>query len=218
MRATGMPISDTIAPAYADALTAFTASRISARGQDGVVQAYRAVQQMPYFSGPDRTPLAALRDGRGACTAKHILLRDVLRAIGESADVEVVTGDFAAAIPLHPTQGAGLADMIRQAGVSDFHCRVLWRGAHGDRRLDATWPEALAAFGFAVNRGWAGAGDTVQAMPGATISATPEDVLGSKAQLLAGLDAAMIARRLEFLRLLSEWMAGLQATMASGRA
>ncbi len=219
MRATGMHTSERIAPpGYPDALLGFVARHIPARGTGGALQAYAAVQQMPYFSGPDRTPFAALRDGRGACTAKHIILRDALRSIGHRADVEVVTGDFAAAIPLHASQDAALAHMIRQGGVSDFHCRVVLRGTEGDRRLDATWPVALASYGFAVNRGWTGQGDTIQAMPDATVCATPEDVLATKAQLLAGLDPAMIARRLEFLRLLSAWMAGLQMTETSGRA
>lgn len=219
MRVTGMHISDTLTqPGYPGALMAFVSGHIPARGAAGVLQAYAAVQQMPYFSGPDRTPLAALRDGRGACTAKHIILRDALRAIGQRVDVEVVTGDFAAAIPLHASQDTALAQMIRQGGVTDFHCRVVLRGPEGDRRLDATWPSALAAYGFAVNRGWTGRGDTLQAMQGATVCATPEDVLSTKAQLLAGLDPDLIARRLEFLRLLSAWMAGLQMTETSGRA
>ena len=219
MRVTGMHISDADrTPGYAEAISTFVASQVLERGKAGVVQAYAAVQRMPYFSGPDRTPIAALRDGRGACTAKHIVLRDVLRAIGESADVEVVNGDFAAAIPFHHTQDRALAEMIRQAGIRDFHCRVLWRAPSGDVRLDATWPEMLAEYGFSVNRSWVGQSDTLQAMPDATISATPEDVLGTKAQLLAGLDPARIARRLEFLRLLSAWMAGLQMTETSGRA
>ena len=195
---------------------AFVARHVPARGAGGVVQAYAAVQQMAYFSGPDRTPLAALRDGRGACTAKHIILRDALRAIRQRADIEVVTGDFAAAIPVHSSQDTALAQMIRQGGVTDFHCRVVLRGPEGDRHLDATWPAALAPYGFAVNRAWTGQGDTVQAIPGATVCATPEDVLAVKAQLLAGLAPDMIAKRLEFLRLLSTWMAGLQMTATSG--
>ena len=219
MRVTGMPISDTLAlTGYPDALLAFVDRHIPSRGADGVLQAYAAVQRMPYYSGADRTPLAALQAGRGACTAKHIILRDALRAIGQRADVEVVTGDFAAAIPVHPSQDTALAQMIRQGGVTDFHCRVVLRGPQGDQRLDATWPAALAAYGFAVNRGWTGQGDTVQAIPAATVCAVPEDVLASKGQLLAGLDPAMIARRLEFLRLLSSWMAGLQMHDTSGRA
>lgn len=219
MRAMGMHISDTLSSSgYASAVQAFVALHVSARGSDGALQAYNAVQHIPYFSGVDRTPLAALRDGRGACTAKHLILRDTLRAIGQRADVEIVTGDFAAAIPIHASQDAELTQMIRQGGVTDFHCRVVLRGDSVDQRLDATWPETLVSYGFAVNRGWSGVGDTVQAMPSAVVCATPEDVLATKAQLLVGLDPAMIARRLHFLRLLSAWMAGLQMTETARRA
>lgn len=214
-----MPISDTITPSvYTEALASFVARHVPARGAGGILQTYSAVRQMPYFSGADRTPMAALRDGRGACTAKHVILRDILRATGQRADVEIVQGDFAAAIPLHPTQDPALARMIREADVVDFHCRVVLRGVDGDRRLDATWPDALAQYGFSVNGGWTGKGDTLQAMPDAVVRATPEDVLSAKADMLTTLGPAMIARRLEFLRLLSGWMAGLQTTKTSGRA
>lgn len=214
-----MPISD--APSntdYSRALAGFIAGQVSARGAGGMLQAYTAVRQMPYFSGADRSPLTALRDGRGACTAKHIILRDVLRAIGQRADVELVRGDFAAAIPSHPSQSPELAAMIGQGGVTDFHCRVVLRGVDCDRRLDATWPDGLAAYGFSVNRSWTGQGDTLQAMPDAVPCGTPEGVLAAKVEMLATLDSATIARRLEFLRLLSGWMAGLRLTETSGRA
>jgi hypothetical protein len=69
-----------------------------------------------------------------------------------------------------------------------------------------------------VNRGWTGQGDTLQAMPDAVHCATPEDVLATKVEMLAMLDPAMIKMRLEFLRLLSGWMAELQMTETSGRA
>ena len=193
-----MPISDAQTTSeYSVALTAFIAEQVPARGAGGVLQAYNAVRQMPYFSGADRTPLAALRSGRGACTAKHIILRDALRATGRRAD---------------------LADMIRRGGVIDYHCRVVLRDVDGDRRLDATWPDGLASYGFTVNRGWTGQGDTLQAMPDAVHCATPEDVLATKVEMLATLDPAMIKMRLEFLRLLSGWMAELQMTETSGRA
>ena len=160
--------------------------------------------------------MAALRSGRGACTAKHIILRDLLRRVGAWAEVEIVEGDFAAGIPLHPTQAPALQAMIRQGGVTDFHCRVRLIGTDGDQRLDATWPDGLAAWGFAVNRGWTGRGDTIPAIPHATLRSCDEDVLGTKARLLAGLETGAARRRLEFLRLLSGWLAEIDGTQ--GRA
>ena len=124
MRATDMPISDGMATDadYHAELGRFFVEHVPAQGKAGVLQAYAAVRRLPYFSGSDRTPLAALRSGSGACTAKHIILRDLLRRVGMRADVEIVEGDFAAAIPLHFSQPSDLQDMIRQRGVTDFHC------------------------------------------------------------------------------------------------
>ena len=212
MWATDMPISDgMVADAdYHAELDRFFVEHVPARGMAGVLQAYTAVRQLAYFSGPDRTPLAALRSGCGACTAKHIILRDVLRRVGMRAVVEIVEGDFAAGIPLHASQPSDLQDMIRQRGVTDFHCRVRLMRPEGDLRLDATWPDNLAAYGFAVNRTWAGTGDTLQAIPDVVVRSSDEDVLGAKARLLAGLRDATKRRRLEFLRLLSGWIAQIK--------
>lgn len=209
-----MPFSDALVSgtqthAYAEALVAFRQAHVSAPGTAGVVQAYRAVQAMPYFSGPDRTPLAALRDGRGACTAKHLILRDLLRGMGTRAEVEIVEGDFSTAVPLHPSMPAALREMIRDAGVIDFHCRVWLPGEAAGQRLDATWPQDLSAWAFGVDMGWSGTGDTLQAIARVTVRSHDDDVLGTKARLLGGLSEAVTHRRRTFLALLSGWMAGL---------
>ena len=79
---------------YAEALAAFGARHLAGEGSAALVQAFHAVRNLPYFSGPDRSALAALRTGRGACTAKHVLLRDLLRGLGTPAVVEIVEGDY----------------------------------------------------------------------------------------------------------------------------
>ena len=214
-RATDMPISDAGAgtpresAAYDAALDAFRAAHVPQDGTVGIVRAYRAVQAMPYFSGPDRTPFAALRDGRGACTAKHLVLRDLLRRIGLRAEVEIIEGDFSTAVPLHPSMPPALGDMIRAGGVTDFHCRVWLPQGDDGQRLDATWPRGLTAWGFAADLDWAGQGDTQQAIARVTVRSRDDDVLGTKARLLGGLSEEVTLRRKEFLALLSGWMAGL---------
>ena len=207
-----MPISDRMAAdaGYHAELDRFFVENVPSRGKAGVLQAYAAVRRLAYFSGPDRTPLAALRSGRGACTAKHIILRDLLRRVGMRADVEIVEGDFAAGIPLHPTQPSDLQEMIRQRDVIDVHCRVRLMRPEGDQRLDATWPDDLAAYGFTVNRAWTGAGDTLQSIPDVVVRSSDEDVLGAKARLLAGWGEEAKRKRLEFLRLLSGWIAQIK--------
>lgn len=204
----GTPAGSVAGAPYDDALAAFHAAHVPQPGRAGIVQAYRAVQALPYFSGPDRTPLAALRDGRGACTAKHLVLRDLLRRMGEEAVVEIVKGDFASGIREHPTMPRALKVMLREGGVIDFHCRVRL-GGEGGQALDATWPLSLMAYGFDADADWSGEGDTKQAIARVTVRSRDDDVLGTKARLLAGLTGEETRRRKEFLALLSGWLAGL---------
>ncbi len=207
-----MPTSETAdEAAYRAAIRDFVDCHVPARGTLGVVQAYRAVQAFPYRSVADRRPLTALRNKEGACTAKHMVLRDVLRAIGETAVVEIVEGDFASGLPVHDSMGPALQAMIRDGGVIDMHCRVrLDDPKTGSvRHLDATFPPALVRFGFTVDRDWWGDGDTAQAIPKVTVRSEEEDVLGEKERLLSHLDQDTTARRKEFLRLLTEWLAGI---------
>lgn len=195
------------APDYDEAIDAFVAAHVPDRGTAGVVEAYRAVQAMPYRSVADRTPLTALRTGVGACTAKHLILRDVLRRMGEEAVIEIVEGDFASGIPLHDSMSEDLKAALREGGVTDLHCRVRLAGTGGPRHLDATWPPELARLGFDVDRSWAGQGDTRQAIAEVVVRSDDEDVLATKARLLAGFSAAATRKRLEFLRLLTDWLA-----------
>lgn len=195
--------------AYAAALDAFRAAHVTLTGREGLVQAYRAVQALPYFSGPERTPQAALRDGRGACTAKHLLLRDLLRRMGWTADVEIVEGDFASGIPTHPSMPPALVRMIGQRGVRDFHCRLRVDAPKGGQLLDATWPLYLIGWGFPADERWQGLGDTAQAIAQVDLRARVEDVITTKARLLATLSAEETQRRLDFLALLSGWLADI---------
>jgi hypothetical protein len=128
MQAMDMPISKPTEPApaasnpqaYQAERAAFKARHVSDPGIAGAVQAFHAVRNLPYFSGPDRTPLAALRNGRGACTAKHMLLRDLLRDLGYRADVELVDCDFAAAVPLVPAMPGNCAPLCARRESATF--------------------------------------------------------------------------------------------------
>ena len=203
-----MLISETVPShdlAYDLALDAFIASH----GAQDVPGIYHAVRQLPYFSSGERSPEAVMRSGRGACTAKHILLRDLLRRHGELAEVELVAGDFAAGMPQVASMSAPLRDMIRAAGVPDFHCYVIWQGPQHAVRLDATWPDALTGYGFAVNAGWTGSGDTRLAIRPDGFTERAEDVIAAKARLLSGLTAVQAGKRRLFLQLLSDWIATL---------
>ena len=187
---------------YDQALDAF-AARHGARDVPGI---YHAVRKLGYFSSGDRSPDAVMRTGRGACTAKHILLRDLLRRRGQVAEVVLAEGDFAAGIPEAASMPVPLRDMIRAKGIADFHCYVVWQSAGQPVLLDATWPDALAAQGFAVNTGWGGVGDTALAISPSGIKISEEDVIAAKARLLLGLTDRDAENRRAFLKLLSDWI------------
>ena len=189
--------------AYELALDAFMAIQV-VRDVPGI---YHAVRKLAYFSSGERSAAAVMRTGRGACTAKHILLRDLLRRQGARAEVELVQGDFAAGLPQVASMSLPLREMIRAAGVPDFHCYVVWQGPEHEVRLDATWPDALVRYGFPVNAGWAGSGDTRLAITPGGITERAEDVIGAKARLLASLTAEQADKRRQFLTLLSNWIA-----------
>ena len=189
--------------AYELALDEFMAIQV-VRDVPGI---YHAVRKLAYFSSGERSAAAVMRTGRGACTAKHILLRDLLRRQGARAEVELVQGDFAAGLPQVASMSLPLREMIRAAGVPDFHCYVVWQGPEHEVRLDATWPDALVSCGFPVNAGWAGSGDTKLAITPDGITERAEDVIGAKARLLASLTAEQADKRRQFLTLLSNWIA-----------
>lgn len=90
-----------------------------------------------------------------------------------------------------------------------MHCWVRLK-ADTPLLLDATWPDALLAYGFPVNSGWTGTGDTRPAAPGGTVRAVCEDVLTAKQQLLSELSDDETARRQDFLRDLSIWLEKIQ--------
>ena len=175
-------------------------------GRPTVPAIYDAVRNLTYASDGNRTPETVLATGKGSCTGKHLLLRDLLRHVGETADVEFIEGDFAASMPVVPSMSDDLKRWVSAGGISDFHCYVVWQGGERELKLDATWPDTLAPLGFAVNRHWDGNSDTRVAIKSGTIRGRAEDVLERKAALLATLTEKQIKDRLNFLRLLTEWM------------
>lgn len=197
---------------YAKALDAFIERHCTQSKISPVVALFHAVRNIPYFSSGDRTPEAVLRDKRGACTAKHILLRDLLRRVGESADVEIIEGDFAASMPIVSTMPEALRSWISTGGITDYHCYVVWRGPEREQILDATWPDSLAAYRFTVNSDWSGEGDTALAILPTFVKSRVEDVVPRKEKLLQSLSREETHNRKLFLALLSDWLAQLPTT------
>ena len=208
VRAVSRPAYD-LTTDYAAALDTFIKRHVDLSKQSAVISLFHAVRNIPYFSSGDRSPEAVLRDNRGACTAKHLLLRDLLRRCGEAADIELIEGDFAASMPVVKSMPDELKMWIRSGGIKDYHCYVVWRGHEREQILDATWPDALALYGFTVNSAWAGEGDTALAIVPTFVKSRVEDVAIRKEKLLASLTRDEAHHRKLFLSLLSTWLAGL---------
>ncbi len=192
-------------PSYSRQLDDFL-DRHARAGYAIVPAIFHAVRNLTYASDGNRLPELVIATGKGSCTGKHLLLRDLLRHVGEKADVEFIEGDFAAAMPVVSSMSEELKDWVSSGGISDFHCYVVWQGNEGEAKLDATWPDRLAPLGYPVNDKWAGAGDTRVAIPNGVVRGRAEGVLERKAALLATLNQKQINDRLRFLKLLTEWM------------
>jgi len=207
-RAIGSPASD-LTVDYTTSLDHFIERHVDLAKESAVISLFHAVRNIPYYSSGERSPEAVLRDNRGACTAKHLLLRDLLRRCGELADVELIEGDFAASMPVVNSMPDELKMWIRSGGIKDYHCYVVWRGPEREQILDATWPDALARYGFTVNSDWVGEGDTALAIVPTFIKSRVEDVIRRKEKLLLSLTREETHHRKLFLSLLSTWLASL---------
>ncbi len=182
-----------------------------------VVAIFHAVRRLPYASTGRRTAADLVREGRGACTAKHLLLRDLLESVGVPASVETVAGRFGAGLPDDlPSMPPELRAMIGAGGVPDFHHCVTAVLDGREVVLDATWHDALIPQGFPVNHGWAGAGDTALAVEGTRLPEPPRDIAAFKAARIAELPQADRESRRRFLGLISDWISGLDADANGG--
>lgn len=194
------------APAdYAGKLERFLTDSLG-RTRPSVPAVYHAVRNLTYASDGNRDPARVIDEKRGACTGKHLLLRDLLRQIGEQAEVELVAGDFAAAMPQVESMPEALKAWIATGGIRDFHCYVVWFDGVREVKLDATWPDMLKPIGFPVNDDWNGNGDTQIALTPDGIVVRDENVVARKEELLAALTDTQRRDRREFLELLTKWM------------
>lgn len=184
---------------------AFLASRLKT-SRTPLVEIYHAVRNIPYGSTGERDPVQVIANNYGSCSGKHILLRDLLRSAGYSAEIITVFTYFNQGIPEHPDMPGELRRLIRGDPVSDFHHFVRVDAGSQFLLLDGTWHDPMIAFGFPVNIDWAGLGDTVLAGKRVREYPPTEDVAAMKVELLKGLSAAELDHRARFLRALTNWI------------
>jgi hypothetical protein len=184
-----------------------------------VATVFHAVRRLPYGSvGGMRSVAGVLRGGRGSCSGKHMALAALLTRLGHTCTVATLFCDFSAAVSQDKAP-AELAAMLSDGlgPVHDFHHVVLLQRDVGTEAasfctLDATWPDNLAALGFRVNSGWDSSGDTMLAVPDSAVwqrysGVSPCFVPALKATMVTTLLPTQCARRDEYFRLLSAWLA-----------
>lgn len=195
---------------YDRTIKAFVAPLAGAGQKAAVVACYHAVRNFDYMSDGVRDPQTVVNRRAGSCSGKHIVLRDCLIALGETASIETVEGDFAGGIPDHETMPDELRTYARDGGIRDFHQFVVWDSGSDSCRLDATWPDQLASFGFSVNRDWQGSGDTRLALRPQRFFGSTENIQYTKAEMIGSLTPVERDRREAFLKVLSRWLGSLR--------
>ena len=189
-------------------------NREVARGDEfGIVPIYHKVRRIPYGAAGRRDPRAVRENNVGSCSGKHILLRDLLRQVGIEAEVITIFAHFNKGIPDHQAFPEELRRLIRDEQICDFHHYVRAKPQFEDwLRLDATWHDALEPYGFPVNSGWCGEGDTVIAAE--TIREYPpaDDIAALKVRLLEELTPEQRAKRARFFELLGDWIGTLSGS------
>jgi hypothetical protein len=182
---------------------------IGGEGKSRLVRLYHAVRNIPYGAAGVRDPVEVIEHNLGSCSGKHILLRDLLRGVGCEAQIVTIFTHFNKAIPLNDSYPEELRRMIVDEEVCDFHHYVGARLDGDWARLDATWHDALAPYGFPVNDRWDGTGDTVLAAEPIREYASVEDLATFKEALIAALPPKERAKRAKFFTLLTDWIAAL---------
>lgn len=183
---------------------------IAPGGTPDLVPVYHAVRDIPYGAVGQRDPRAVLANRIGSCSGKHLLLSDLLRAIGHETQLVTVFTHFNELVPDHPSYPEELRDLVRHAEVPDFHHFVRAQRDGGWVQLDATWHDRLAPYGFPVNVGWTGQGDTKLAARPLRGYPPSDDLIALKERLLAELTPEERALRARFFALLAGWMASLR--------
>ncbi|KEF35439.1 hypothetical protein RDMS_02820 [Deinococcus sp. RL] len=113
-------------------------------------EAFALVRDMPYARTSDHDPVTALREWRGTCSTKHVLLKALLAERGLRSTLMACTQEIT------PPPGAPPELLALTAGrpVVDIHNYLVVHAPQGDMLVDATWPLTAAPAGLPVNPEW----------------------------------------------------------------
>ena len=143
----------------------------------------------------------------GSCSGKHILLRDLLREAGYEAEIITMLTYFNESTPICDSFSEDLKTLAGRMRIPDFHHYVRVKDQGRWLKLDATWHDEMAAFGFSVNNDWAGEGDTRLASVPEHEYPHEEDIITFKAQLVDSLPSDQREVRAKYFAMITDWIA-----------
>ncbi len=170
-------------------------------------QIYHHVRNIPYGATGNRDPRVVYERHIGSCSGKHILLRDLLRESGYVAEIITMFTYFNESTPVHDSFPDELKEISKGERVADFHHYVRAAKQGAWLHLDATWHDRLKSFGFQVNTGWSGTGNTRLASVTEKEYPNDEDIAELKKRLIASLPRSQRHIRARYFQLLTEWIA-----------
>lgn len=123
-------------------------------GTLGPREAFRLVRDLPYRRTPALTPEAVVAAWCGTCTAKHVLLKQLLGEMGIPSRLIMAGHLFSReTAPFLPPEVLAHVD---GGPVPDVHTYLEVLDGRLPRPVDATWPLGLRAWGFPANPSWEG--------------------------------------------------------------
>jgi len=168
---------------------------------------YHQVRNIPYGSNGSRDPRIVYESNVGSCSGKHILLRDLLREAGHKAEIITMFTYFNESTPICDSFSEELKTLGASTRIPDFHHYVRVKKQGKWLKLDATWHDGLAAFGFKVNSDWAGQGDTALASVAEREYPNEEDIIAFKAHLVDSLPSDQREVRAKYFAMVTGWIA-----------
>ena len=182
---------------------------ISDEGLNTITKVYHRVRNIPYGSTGNRNPQLVCELNVGSCSGKHILLRDLLREVGQEAEVITMFTYFNESTPVHDSYSTELKELSSNFRIPDFHHYVRVKRRSNWINLDATWHNATIPFGFTVNHDWDGEGDTKLASIAEQEYPNQEQLIDFKQHLVASLSNEQRNIRARYFELVSDWIAQL---------
>lgn len=185
---------------------------------------FALVRDMPYARASDRRPETVLREWRGTCSGKHLLLEALLRELGFETMLMLALHEFTP--ENSPWLPPDLLAEVQRAAVPDVHVflRVASDPAREDggwMTVDATWPLAARAQGLPVNERWVAGRDMQVACDPIELHHVPdgEDPLGYRSRILEReMTGEQAARRDRFIESVGRWLASATAEVSPDSA